>query len=530
VLAVAAALALAYGVPYGSNNQLTYQLAPLQHAFPELFRHDWLMTETTQYHPVWAHLAAPLYQLDERGVWAFGIAQLVVMVATYGVLYRLIACAAKDGRIGLYCALAGLLALGGARSLAGSYLFAGYVQPSSLATLGWLVAMVALARDRLLVAGIALAAAGACHANFALLGIPLFGAAELWGARRFDWRRMAQLVAPSLVVLAIFVPQMMASAHASDPDTALRVLTRFHAPGHYLPAHIRWYAPPVAGWLAIAWGLVPLARSPAIDRLWRFAAIGVVACVGAVAVCSIPPLLPLTKLYVWRIGPFAQLACMVIALVAVARGGLRELPRARLAVAAAGVAVVLFEALHLQSALYGGALAFAVAAVVASVWLREVALVPALAVALLGVSLETQRDELTDSPLFASECGVSDCELRDWVSRATPVDSQFLVPPYMGWFRLVMRRAVVADSQSPPLVPDELVAWYRRLCDEVGEPDVRTHEQVETKWDALSAEALISAARRFHVDYLVLDKLRSPARPALPIAFENNERIVYHLD
>ena len=84
MLAVGAALALAYGVPYGSNNQLTYLLAPLSHAHPELFRHDWLMTETTQYHPVFATLAAPLYGIDDRGVVAFGIAQVIVMVATWG--------------------------------------------------------------------------------------------------------------------------------------------------------------------------------------------------------------------------------------------------------------------------------------------------------------------------------------------------------------------------------------------------------------------------------------------------------------
>src|SRR5258706_7013169 len=138
------------------------------------------------------------------------------MIGTYVVIYRLVAAAMPAGepasaptdaaaatraRLAIFCALAGLLALGGARCLAGSYLFAGYLQPSSLATIGWLVAMVAFAKDRVLGAGIALAAAGACHANFLLLGIPLFGAAELVTTRRFDVKRMAALLAPSLVVL-----------------------------------------------------------------------------------------------------------------------------------------------------------------------------------------------------------------------------------------------------------------------------------------------------------------------------------------
>jgi len=523
VVVAAAVLAIAYGVPYGSNNQLTYLLAPLQHANPELYRHDWLMSQTTNYHPVFAYLAAPLYRVDP--IIAFGLAQLAVMTATYVVIYRLVAAATDDKRLPIFIALAGLLALGGGRALAGSYLFAGYLQPSSLATLGWLVAMVAFARDRLLIAGIALAAAGACHANFLVLGIALFGAAELATTRRFDVRRLAMLLAPSLAVTAAFAPMLLSGAHASDPDLALRVLVRFHAPGHYEPKHIRWYTPSLAGWLAIAWALRP--SSDAIARLWRFAVIGIAACIGAVILCSIPPLLGLTKLYIWRVAPFAQLACMVIALAGI--GGVRELPRPRVIALALGAGVVIYEAFHQQSPLYGGALAFAAGATLASVWLRQVALVPALAVAMYGAAVETQRDALSDPPVFSPECGGPDCAMFDAVAK-TPVDSLFLVPPYMGYFRLIGRRAVVVDSQSPPLVPDELVAWYRRMLAAVGSTDdIRTHEDLERRWDTLTAEQLLAIAHSFSAGYLVLDKSRTQARPALPVLFENDGRIIYHL-
>jgi len=54
-------------------------------------------------------------------------------------------------------------------------------------------------------------------------------------------------------------------------------------------------------------------------------------------------------------------------------------------------------------------------------------------------------------------------------------------------------------------------------------------ELVEAKWDALPPEAFVAAAHEFHAEYLVLDKLRTPARPALPVAYENAERIVYRV-
>lgn len=138
VVGVSAALALAYGAVYGAGNQVTYLLEPLRRAHPELYGRDWLVASTTQYHPVFAWLAAPLYAIDPRGVMVFGIAQLAVMTATFVVIYRLLAALADQVRLPMFLLLVGLLALGGGRAMAGSYLFAGYIQPSSLATLGWL--------------------------------------------------------------------------------------------------------------------------------------------------------------------------------------------------------------------------------------------------------------------------------------------------------------------------------------------------------------------------------------------------------
>src|SRR5204862_1834981 len=106
VIVVSAALALAYGVGYGSGNQLTYLLAPLRRAHPELYGRDWLVASTTQYHPVFAWLTAPLYKLDRSGVTAFGAAQLVVMAATLALLYRLVAALARRGRLAMFMLLA----------------------------------------------------------------------------------------------------------------------------------------------------------------------------------------------------------------------------------------------------------------------------------------------------------------------------------------------------------------------------------------------------------------------------------------
>jgi len=417
--------------------------------------------------------------------------------------------------------------------MAGSYLFSGYLQPSSLATLGWLAALLAWLRDRPLFAGVWLALAGACHINFLLLGIGLFAVVEL-SAGRVDLRRLAAVLGPSLLVLAAFSPALIASAGAHDPDLALHILVKFHVPGHYDPARFRRWVPLHIAWLVVAWGALPLARAaghPAVDRLWRFAAAATAVCVAATAIVSIPPWLGFTRLYVWRIAPFAQLASQLIVIAAVLAPVAAAASSSRRTLALLiGAAVVLVETIHLTYdhltiSAYG--LVAAVGLAAKRLRVRTLALV--LAVATCGVALAIQRDTLADSPLFDPECAGSDCVLIDWVRTKTPVDAVFLVPPYMSWFRLLGERAVVADTKSPPLYPDELVEWYRRLCAMVDAPEMATHEAVEARWDTLTADQVLAAARRFDVDYVLLYKQRSPARLTRPVAFESDGYVVYRL-
>lgn len=547
VIAVACVLALAYGTPYGSGNQVTYLLEPLRRAYPELYRHDWLVTTTTQYHPVFAWLAAPLYQIDpgspggpghRPGELAFAIGQLIAMVATFALLYRLVAAIADvrvhgPRRLAMFVLLLALLVVGGGRALAGSYLFAGYLQPSSLATLGWLAAMLAWLRGHHLRAGLWLAAGGVFHINFLILGIGLFGLVEL-SAGGLSPRRLAAVLAPSLIALIGFVPALLAGSHASDPDTALTILSKFHAPGHYDPGRVRRWLPPLIAWLVVAWGGLPIARAAGGDvalRLWRFAAIATALSAAATAIASFPPLLGATRLFVWRIAPFGQLAAQVLVIAAALGPAAPGMSGRRIAALVAGALVLIGESMYLG----GGHYVFTfVLAGIAVVWiiarpLGRPGLASALAIASLVVPLVVRRAELREPPLFAGECWNRDCALLDWVRTRTAVDAVFLVPPYAGWFRLLAQRAVVADTKSPPLYPDELIAWYRRLCAIVDAPDLPTHQAVEARWDTLTADQLTAVAHRFAVDYLVLDKARSPARPGQAVAFETDHHIVYRL-
>ncbi len=533
VIAIAVVLSIAYASCFATKTQLTYLVEPLRLAHPELYRNDWLVTHTTAYHPVFAWLAAWLFRLDDDGAVAFFIAQLVVSVATYVAVYYAVTTVVSRGALALFAVLAAWLALTEGRALAGSYLWSGYLQPSSLATLGWLIALVAWLRGRTFVAGIALACAGALHVNFLVLGVGLFAAAEL-ATHPLDWRRVATLVVPQLLVLVWFVPELTASAN--DPDLALRILEKFHAPGHYDPYRVTFSALSLVGWLIAAWAALPLARPLAratvLDRLWRFAWVASAICLVTGAVIWIPSTLGLTRLFVWRTGPFAQLACQLVAAVAMIAvieqpARLRLVPRwRRIALAAAIVAIVAQRHIVPPREAYivlGLASLVVIAARALPAAVRDYVPI-ALAVASCAIAVGHRRAALCAPRIAAAVDPVT-----LWARRSTAVDALFLTPPGFGRFRLLARRALVADTWSPPLIPDELVAWYRRLCRVVDVPDAATHEEVEHRWADVPGPRRLAIARSFGADYLVVE--RSAAAIAAPIAFDGDRYfIVYRVE
>ena len=368
--------------------------------------------------------------------------------------------------------------------------------------------------------GICLAAAGACHIYFLVLGIVLFGTLELPARRP---ARLAAVLGPSLVTLAAFLPSLLAGMHANDAPLALRVLVEFHAPGHYDPHRIRLWIPPLVGWLVAARALLPTARNAPVDRAWRFALAGTTLCIAAALVVWIPGVLPLTRLFVWRIAPFAQLASQLIVLAGVA-----TVRRDRAPSVAIGLGIVIGWSLAIPSergfftcAIAGIALALALARCLGRGYLAVGMF--ACALALVG-----HTHTLVDPPILHDETGGAYGELVIW-ARTTDRDATFLVPPYLNRFRFLARRAIVADTKSPPLYADELVVWYRRLCTIVDLPDADTHEQIETRWDRLPPDRLAAIAARYGTTYVVVDKARSPSRLAAPVAYENYRLVAYRV-
>ncbi len=543
VVTIGVAIALAYGGGVGSANQVTYLLEPLRRANIDLFARDWLTSDTTHYHGAFIALATELFRADPTGATSFGVAHLLAMVATIAALHGILVALGLARHLSLLLLLAGFIALGGGRAIGGSYLVATYFQPSSIATVAWLAALALWVRDRHLAAGVALAIGGAFHANFLILGILWFGVVDLLGgpglagtgARSALFRRRIALLAPSLVVLAAMWPSIRAAGDAAEPSLALRILVEFHAPTHYDASVAIAQLPPLLGWLLAAWACDP-SRDPRLARMFTCAVVGTAMCTWIFLAILIAP--SATRLFVWRIAPFAQLASqiVVVAIVfsdhALPTSGATGAGRWRALGIPIGIGVVLGWSIPHAGGRYTAALAAAIAAAIgyraAPSRARSVAgrapIIAGVLVATLAIAPVARK--LASPDLFTEALGGRYRDLILW-ARTTDRDALFVIPPYVHAFRFLARRAIVADSRSPPLYPDELVAWYRRLCAIAGVESAATHEEIEARYDRLTAEQLEAAARRFEAQYIVIDKQRSSTRPAGTPAFEDWRVVVF---
>src|SRR5664279_1799748 len=318
-IGVAIAIAHSCGYLFGVANQVTYFIEPLHRAHPELYRNDWFATQTTMYHSLFAAAASYLFRIEDSGVIGCAITHVVLMTTLVTGVFVLVKGATNRGAFGAFVIVAAWLVINGDRSMAGSYLWSGYLQPSLIATVGWIFALAAYVRGRAFATGLALAAGGLFHANFLLLGIGMFTLAELVANGR-SAKRLALLLVPQLVALAVLAPELVRSAGGANPDFALWVLVRFHAPGHYDPRSVAHSMPVLVRWVALAMVVAPVAVSygcsAPVRRLVTWCWIAGAICALAVPVLMIPQLGSLTRLYVWRMAPFAQLAAMLVTAIA----------------------------------------------------------------------------------------------------------------------------------------------------------------------------------------------------------------------
>jgi hypothetical protein len=533
VIAVSALVAHACGYRFGVANQTTYFLQALHRAHPELFRQDWLVSSTSEYHSLFGIVGGWVFRIDDTGATVFAIMHVALMIALLCGVFLVVRNTTTRATLAIFVLVVGWLSVNGEHSIAGSYLWSSYLQPSLIGSAGWTIALGMHVRGRPLATGLALAFGGIFHINFLLLGIGVFGLAELLAERDGRTKRLALLLAPQLVALAVLAPELLSNAGSSDPDRALWVLVQFHAPLHYKPSWIVPTLPSLLRWVALAIVVVPVASEfgvrPAVRRLVWWCVIAAAICALGALIMMIPALLPLTRLYVWRLAPFSIVAAQIVIAIAVAAtiANPRSWQSQPIWRRVAAVVLVVWIAARTpfmspadaEWSLWLVIAAIAISIVVAARW-RNVVLV-ATAVATLTAPLWYRRDEILHPDASIYSEGAETDGLYAWARTTTPLDAVFLTPPDLFRFRLVARRGIYADFKSPPLAPDALIEWDARLCRMTGAlatDKLPTHRK---DWLDSPGDELLARAKQLGVDYLVLDHTAAHDRIAAVPVFNN---------
>ena len=560
-LAMCLLAAFSFGLAYAARdgNQVTYLLDGLRRVDPDFLRSDWLAAETFAYHPTFAWVIIAAAALGSVP-WVLALLNIAIITASLWLIHRLLRDFVPDAALAATAALVALVVIGGTQSVAMTYIFSRELQPSGLAALALIGAITAFVRGRWVVSGLALAASGALHSNFLLVGLAAFGLAHMLLAAlavRADGREAlgarvgaaALQLAPALVVLAVQVPLLLDMAADPDGAAARRIFLEVRSPHHYMPRTYLISFLPFIAWHLLA-SAVQTPFDGAVRRRWLALHASMFALVLAATLLTTVVFVPVvSQLFFWRLAPFSVLMAQVsvvagaalwlerrIAGVRVDEGG--DWRRARIAAAAAALVLFLRRAVWSSGIVSPSVVGLAITAAAVAFIVRQAAhgrggghfpspqalMLVALTVAgVLGISEGRRRSNLLGSDLTPAERS-----LFAWASRTHP-DARFLVPPDLSTFRLGARRAIVVDWKSTPILPAELLEWYRRIDAVAGGTGPKTIEEAAAGYRGLDVRHLAWLLTEFDADYAVVPVDARIARaPAdhLPVAWQNEAYLV----
>jgi hypothetical protein len=554
-LAVAFAFALSFGFNYGVSNQTTYLLLSKQVLDPALYKHDWLASETINYHWSFRYVGAALIALNKKG-WAVAIGQTVAitgaMMFVHSLMRRLVR---PPFALPAFVTLVAIAFATRTSSVAVTYVFDEILQPSTLGSVGLLAAAFFFAAGRYRHAGVAMALSGFFHANYLILLLGAFGIAHLLIGRERFWRRSLELFVAPVLVLLTFLPVILKSAGGGkEAELAQTFYMTVRSPHHFAlgKSEAGFLASAAWAFLGLGFGGRVLAANQAARRL--AAVLGGLLFVigGGMMFSSLWKVRAANMLFAWRVMPHVELLCatLFVAGLFAAAAAPHRLRRAGPAAVASliwGVALIaMFGGFHnrlsvpkqlmgvIAIAAFSGVVCYlpVLASGLAALQSKRPLLARArrvlgarvlpamLMVGALGLFAGQASDKvgpaLKKSNLMAG--GDKNLEkLCGWVAKNTSKDAVFLTPPDHESFRFQCERAIVVDWKSPPIVPKELLAWIQRIQDVTGKKRITGRRDLNG-YGSLDEKALARLRARYHFDYIVvrggrrIGKLDSPYR------------------
>ncbi|MDX1429306.1 MAG: DUF6798 domain-containing protein [Rhodothermales bacterium] len=399
--------------------------------------------------------------------------------------------------VGAVAAVIIVLALTPKWTLGGNDVVYAMLVPEMAAWAVGLPGLIALFRNRWLLAGCLIAISGWLQL---LVGLHLLILIALCGIPDLitdfaGWRRRYLVsIATGLLlispILAVIVSQQLGQGGSTEVDL-LWVLAHYRAPYHYLPSafppqsYLKFFVLLFCGGASVLW-LRRTARNDRDIQLCVRILFSIGVCVAIAAVLTeVIPVAPIVKLQLYKTTVVAKLLLISLACAAVGITVARRVvvpARRYVAVAVTITALIRLAAARLFS----------------------------------GPLLE---DAETDS-------------LERWARASTNHDDRFMIPPSVSSFRSRAQRPIVVNYAAVPFAPNDMAEWYRRLQEmaPVENPvrGIALKTQLDSAFHRTETDELVGLAEKYDVRYLArrADEIRLAD---LPIAYQDSVWVVYNM-
>ena len=122
--------------------------------------------------------------------------------------------------------------------------------------------------------------------------------------------------------------------------------------------------------------------------------------------------------------------------------------------------------------------------------------------------------------------------LYTWIRSNTPSDAMFIVPPKMPGFRLLTRRAIVADWKCFPMKASDADEWLRRMELISGRHDIKGYSEVNLGYRLMNVKRVSMLAREFDSHWLVMKEPQNDpnALKAFQKVYSGRKYSVYHIE
>lgn len=533
------------GYQFGQSNHTLYLLEALKKTWPDLFQHDWYVTQTLQYHIIFTEITHWLMRLGWEKP-AFLIAYLLIVVLFHLAWLKIVLQLGGTVRTYLLSVVFFYFSAGGTGLGSFQFIQDGAFLPSNVANVAMLWGIAFWIIGRTGWAAVALALAAVWHINHAVIALLLWAWLFLWECRKPDSRKLILGgVLIGMCSLVNLIPAFYAKLHAGAPvplDQYVQLYVQLRHPHHYAP--LSW---PMALWISFLWPILPaawiahhqirLGRRPWIESTRIAAFFLALLPIGLVFAGIWFVSETLVQIVVWRFSIYIQLlACGAVAYLLCDAGVVsKTFARAAgivLVAIAAGLVLILTLLDHhapgqlaraadfahhniVPLSVFLGLCTLAVLYEIGRRWnIATHRIASALLIAI--VSLAWGR-ELGLGLLPKDD--VDYIALCHWARDHTPKDAIFLVPPSEQAFRLEARRAIVINFKGIPQMSAQMATWRDRLQDILQMPDLmrlpepfdRTLDAIDRRYETRSDDHLIAVARKYDARYIIVAHRFGPA-------------------